>query len=74
MNSWKRSFGGAIEVGAGAGPRSEAGGLMAGLQQQTGGIIIGEKRSGERRQRKRGKIFLAFQTGWLNRWGELLKL
>ncbi len=59
INSWKRLyFSGTIEMGARAGadikPRagvsdSKAGSLMAGFLQQTGGIIVGERRNKERK-------------------------
>ncbi len=52
MNSRKRSFGGATGVGAGVGPR--AGALMAGLPQQTGGII--ERQGVEQRAEQRAEI------------------
>ncbi len=68
MNFWKRSFDGAAGAGAGAGTGPGAGDPMAGLPRRTRGIVAGEGRSGERRQKKRGRIFLAFQTDWLNRW------
>ncbi len=74
INSWKRLFDGAIEVGAGAGmgpgvgasgPR--AGRLMAGFPQRAGGIVESGERSKEQRVERR-VTSLAFQMGWLNRW------
>ncbi len=69
MNSWKKLlFGGAIGAGASASTGLGAGGLMAGLSRRMGDIVERRRRSREWRQKKRGKIFFAFQTGWLNHW------
>ncbi len=73
MNSWKRSFGGAIGAGAGAGPGAGASGpragrLMAGLPRRAGGIVDNrERRRSEEQRAERRVTSLAFQTGWLNR-------
>ncbi len=49
MNSWKRSFGGAIGAKAGVGIGLRAESPIAGLLQQMGGIVVEEKQSGKRR-------------------------
>ncbi len=43
-------------VGTGPGVR----GPLAGLLRQTGGIVVGKRRSEKQKQRKKGRIFLAF--------------
>ncbi len=65
------------EPGNGLGPRNAGLGakcLRAGLLRRVGGIAERQGRSGEPRRRKRGMIFHAFQTGWLNRWVRALRI
>ncbi len=69
MNSWKRSLGGTTGARAGAGTGPRVGTLMAGLPQQTGGIV----ESGEQRAERR-VTSLTFQMGWLNRWVRAFKI
>ncbi len=83
MKSWKRSLfdvgaGASSRPGDNLRPRGirlRVECLKASLPWQARGIVKSRKRraesgerSGERRQREKGTIFLAFQINWLNRW------
>ncbi len=54
MNSWKKSFGGAKEAGAGVSTGPGAGGPRVGLPQRTGGIV--ERREVEWRAGQRTEM------------------